>query len=109
MTMTRTSFASRLAAPAGLALAALMLVASPVGLGKTGLGLQSARADTSVDKQSNDPANHDATSQDPSSKDSSSNGPSGTDHSNSGNAGTNGGSHDSNGGSGGSKDGGSDH
>ena len=102
--MTRTSFASQFAAPAGLALAALMLVASPVGFGKTGLGLQSARADTSVDKQSNDPANHDATSQDPNSKDSSY----GTDHSNSGNAGINGGSHDSNSGSGGSKDGGAD-
>ena len=53
--MTRTAIAPRFVAPAAVALAALMLVASPVGLGKTGLVLQQAKAETSVDRTSLDP------------------------------------------------------
>lgn len=102
--MTRTSIASRFVAPATVALAALMLVASPVGLGKSGLVLQQAKASTSVDtnspdNSSNSPDNSSG-SKDSSSKDS--NGGSG------GNAGTNGGSHDAGNGSG-SHDGAGDH
>jgi len=52
--MTRTSIASRFVAPATVALAALMLVASPIGLGKSGLVLQQAKASTSVDTNSPD-------------------------------------------------------
>ena len=121
--MARNIFASRIVFPAGLAFAALALVASPVGFGKAGLSIQSARAETSIDKLSVDPVNHDSTSVDPNgtsgSNDVASNSndaKSGT--SSGGDAGTNGSSHDSNsggsnggsgGGSGGGKDGGSDH
>ena len=104
--MTRTSIASRFVAPATVALAALMLVASPVGLGKSGLVLQQAKASTSLDTNSPDNSSNSADnasgSKDSSSKDS--NGGSGA----GGNAGTNGGSHDA-GNGGGSHDGAGDH
>ncbi len=106
--MTRTSIASRIVTPAGLALAALMLVASPVGFGKGGLMLQSAKAETSLDKQGLDTNSPDKSSVDTNGS-SNSNDKSGGDSSGvGGNAGTNSGSHDG-GSSGGSHDGAGDH
>jgi hypothetical protein len=45
---------SRLVAPAGLALAALMLAAAPVGLGGAGITRHAALAQTSADKHGED-------------------------------------------------------